>query len=135
MNELNFNTEWNTTFRNNKGKFTGQGFIFDTGENDPANDLYSHYHSTGSRVFGADSTLDGMLDKMVAEFDTRKRITIAHDVQRYEAGKIYQPRPGGATTFRVTWPALRHKNLWQGDNQGRYLATLWLDQENAPFKK
>jgi hypothetical protein len=137
-NELNFNTEWNTTFRNNKGKFTGQAFIYDTGENDPAADLFSHYHSSGSRFFGPlnppDSTMDGLLEKMRDEFDTKKRQAIAQDVQRYEGGKMYQPRPGGATSFRITWPALRNKNVWQGDSQGRYLATLWLDQSKPPFK-
>jgi peptide/nickel transport system substrate-binding protein len=142
-NELNFNTEWNTTFRNNKGRFSGQGFIFDTGENDPAADLFSHYHSSGSRYFGPatpDTTMDGLLEKMREEFDLKKRQAIAQDVQRYEGGKMYQPRPGGATNFRITWPALRNKSgttssIWQGDNQGRYLATIWLDQTKQPFKQ
>jgi ABC-type transport system substrate-binding protein len=137
--ELDFATEWQT-FRFNQGKFVGQGFIFDTGENDPANDLFSHYHSSGSRYFGpaggggSDPQLDKMAESLLAEFDVKKRIAIAHEVQRYEGGKMYQPRPGGATTFRITWPALRNKNVWQGDSQGRYLATIWLDQTKPPFR-
>ncbi|HLF77410.1 MAG TPA: ABC transporter substrate-binding protein [Dehalococcoidia bacterium] len=139
MKELDFGTEWQT-FRFNKGKFSGQGFIFDTGENDPANDLYSHYHSSGSRSFGADPQFDSMSDKLLQEFDVKKRIAIAHEIQKYEGGKMYQPRPGGATTFRITWPALRNKSgdqngtIWRGDNQGRYLSTIWLDQTKPPFK-
>jgi ABC-type transport system substrate-binding protein len=135
MNELDFATEWNITFRNNKGKFSGQGFILDINELDPAVDLFGHYHPSGSKYFGSDSTLDGMLEKMVAEFDTKKRQSIAHDIQRYEGGKNFQPLPGGATNYRITWPALRNKFVWQGDSQGRYLATLWLDQTKPPFKK
>jgi ABC-type oligopeptide transport system substrate-binding subunit len=131
--ELDFSTEWQT-FRFNKGKFAGQAFIFDTGENDPANDLYSHYHSSGSRVFGFDPEMDALNDRMLGEFDVKKRMAVAQDIQRLEGKKMYQPRPGGATSFRITWPALRNKNVWQGENQGRYLSTVWLDQTKPPFK-
>lgn len=140
MTELDFATEWQT-FRFNKGKFVGQAFIFDTGESNPANDLYSHYHTSGSRSFGGDQQLDSMCDKILLEFDTKKAIALAHEIQRYEGGKLYQPRPGGATRFRIKWPALRNKSaassgsIWQGDSQGRYLATLWLDHTKPPFKQ
>lgn len=132
--ELDFASVWNITFRNNKGKFSGVAFILDINELDPAVDLFGHYHPSGSKFFGSDPALDSMLEKMVAEFDAKKRQGIAHDVQRYEGGKNYQPLPGGATTFRITWPALRNKFVWQGDSQGRYLATTWLDQTKPPFK-
>jgi ABC-type transport system substrate-binding protein len=135
--ELEYNTEWNSQFRNNKGRFVGQAWIYDTGESDPANDLNSHYHSSGSRYFGPitpDATMDSTLERMLQEFDTAKRQALAHEVQRYEAGKMFQPRPGGATRFRITWPALRNREVWQGDSQGRYLATLWLDQTKPPFR-
>ncbi len=139
--ELDFSTEWQT-FRFNKGRFTGQSFIFDTGENDPANDLHSHYHTGGSRYFGpagaglpADALLDGLIDKMLQEFDIRRRIALAHEIQRHEGSMIYQPRPGGATSFRIRWPAVRNYNVWQGDNQGRYLATIWLNRSKPPFKR
>src|SRR5262249_45377259 len=74
LNELNYNTEWNTTFRNNKGHFVGQAWIYDTGESDPTNDLFSHYHSTGSRYFGpngGDPAMDDLLSKMNQEFDVQ----------------------------------------------------------------
>jgi ABC-type transport system substrate-binding protein len=136
INEIDYDTEWNTNFRNNKGRFSGMAFIFDTGESDPANDLYSHYHPAGSRYFGpegGDKTMSDMLDKMVAEFDNKKRQDLAHDVLRYEGGRMFQPRPGGASGFRITWPALRNKDVWRDENQGRYLSTLWLDQTKRPF--
>jgi ABC-type transport system substrate-binding protein len=133
QHELNYDTEWNTTFRNNKGRFSGMAFIFDTGESDPTNDLFSHYHSSGSRYFGGDATMDGMLERMLQEFDNKKRMDLAHDVQRYEGGKHWGPRPGGASGFRITWPALRNTLVWQDENQGRYLSTIWLDQTKPPF--
>jgi peptide/nickel transport system substrate-binding protein len=131
--ELNYDTEWNSNFRNNRGKFAGMAFTYDTGESDPVNDLYSHYHSSGSRYYIGDQKMDGMLDQAMAEFDTAKRKQIALDVQKYESGKFFGPRIGGASGFRITWPALRNKNVWQDENQGRYLATNWLDQTKAPF--
>jgi len=134
IESLDFASVWNVTFRNNDGAFSGMSFILDINELDPAVDMFAHYHKSGSKFFGGDATFDGMLEKMVAEFDPEKRKTMAHEVQRYEGGKNYQPLPGGATTFRITWPALRNKFVWQGDSQGRYLATLWLDQGKAPFK-
>jgi ABC-type transport system substrate-binding protein len=130
---LDFASVWNQTFRNNKGDFSGVGFILDVNELDPAVDLFGHYHSSGSKYFGGDSTMTTMLEKMVAEFDKDARKKIAQDIQRYEGGANFQPLPGGATTFRITWPALRNKFVWQGDSQGRYLATMWLDQKKAPF--
>jgi hypothetical protein len=78
--------------------------------------------------------MDALNEKIIVEFDVKKRIAVAHDIQRLEGKRMYQPRPGGATTFRITWPALRNKNVWQGENQGRYLATIWLDQSKPPFK-
>lgn len=131
--ELNYDSEWNTSFRNNKGDFNGMAFIFDTGESDPTNDLVTHYHTSGSRYFGGDATMDGMLEDMLAEFDLEARKALAHEVQRYEGGKFWGPRPGGASGFRITWPALRNKHVWQDENQGRYLATVWLDQSKPPF--
>jgi len=132
---LDFASVWNITFRNNKGDFSGASFILDINELDPVVDLFGHYHPSGSKFFGSDATMNAMLEKMVGEFDNDKRKTLVHDFERYEGGKNFQPLPGGATTFRITWPALRNKFVWQGDSQGRYLSTLWLDQTKAPFKK
>ena len=132
---LDFASVWNITFRNNKGDFKGASYILDINELDPVVDLFAHYHQSGSKYFGSDTTMNGMLEKMVGEFDNDKRKTMVHDFERYEGAKNFQPLPGGATTFRITWPALRNKFVWQGDSQGRYLATMWLDQTKAPFKK
>ena len=132
---LDYASVWNVTFRNNKGAFSGASFILDINELDPVVDLFAHYHPSGSKYFGSDATMNGMLEKMVGEFDNDKRRAMVNDFERYEGGANFQPLPGGATTFRITWPALRNKFVWQGDSQGRYLATQWLDQTKAPFKK
>jgi ABC-type transport system substrate-binding protein len=133
INELNYDTEWNSTFRINKGKFSGMGFTYDTGEADPINDLYSHYHSSGSRYFMGDANVDKLLEQAMTEFDIEKRRQLAIDVQKIESSKFYNPRVGGASGFRITWPALRNKHVWQDENQGRYLTTNWLDTTKAPF--
>jgi ABC-type transport system substrate-binding protein len=135
VKQLDFASVWNITFRNNRGDFSGASFILDINELDPTVDMFQHYHPSGSKFFGSDTAMNQMLEKMVGEFDNDKRKAMAHDFQRYEAGKNFQPLPGGASTFRITWPALRNKFVWQGDSQGRYLATLWLDQTKAPFKR
>ncbi|HEX5368434.1 MAG TPA: ABC transporter substrate-binding protein [Dehalococcoidia bacterium] len=130
--QLDFDTDW-AKFRTNKGAFSGMGFLYDSGENDPANDLFSHYHPAGSRSFGSDAKMAAMIEQMMVEFDLQNRIALAHEVQRYEGGMNWQPRPGGASSFRMTWPALRNKNVWRDEDQGRYLATIWLDQTKPPF--
>jgi ABC-type transport system substrate-binding protein len=132
VTELDYDRDW-AAFRGNKGDFAGMGFIYDSGETDPTNDLFSHYHPSGSRYFGGDAKMNGMLEQMLVEFDLQKRLALAHEVQRYEGGMNWQPRPGGASGFRITWPALRNKNVWRDENQGRYLATVWLDQKRPPF--
>jgi peptide/nickel transport system substrate-binding protein len=133
IKELNYAAEWNNIFRFNKGQFSGTALFLDSAAGEPANNLFMHYHTTGSQYFGGDSTLDDMTSKAQREFDEKKRKDLVHEIQRYEAGKLYQPRLGGATTLDVSWPALRNKWVWQGGPQP--LFTTWLDTEKAPFKK
>ena len=75
-----------------------------------------------------------MTKKAMAEFDAAKRKQLVHDIQRYEGGKMFFPRIGGARGFSVSWPAVRNREVYQGGTQ-RALTTLWLDQTKAPFKK
>jgi ABC-type transport system substrate-binding protein len=133
IRELNYQAEWNNGFRFNKGQFSGTALFLDSAAGDPTDNLFLHYNSAGSQFFGGDSTLDDMTGKALREFDDKKRMAIVHDIQRYEAGKSFQPRIGGASRFDLTWPALRNKFVWQGGPHAIF--TIWLDQEKAPFKK
>jgi hypothetical protein len=75
-----------------------------------------------------------MTTKMRREFDEKKRIELSHEIQKYEASKMYYMAfPGGANGFTLHWPCVRGRNVWQGDAY-RDDATLWLDQTKPPFK-
>jgi ABC-type transport system substrate-binding protein len=126
--------EFNATFRNNRGQFKGAGFITDNIEAHPIMDLAAHYHSGGGRYFGGDQKVDDMLDQANREFDVKKQQQIVHELQRYEGEKHFQPRLGGGSGFRITWPALRNKGVWQGSVL-RWLATVWLDPTKPPLNR
>jgi hypothetical protein len=69
------------------------------------------------------------------EFDVDKRRSLAHDVQRYVAGKSYSPRIGGAPGYQLTWEVIRNKFVWQAG--GGTLVdpqTIWLDPAKKPLR-
>jgi hypothetical protein len=118
----------------NKGQFSGFGVELDTLEPDFAADLYSHYNSAGSRFFGGDATLDDLTGKMLMEFDLKKRVALAQELQKYDAMKQFRPSTASATSFRVAWPAHRNRRVWQG-NGARFLAHIFIDPDKPPLKK
>jgi hypothetical protein len=126
--------DFNATFRNNRGEFVGAGFITDNVEAHPVIDLQAHYHSQGGRYFGGDAHADELLDKATLEFDEEEQKAIIHEFQRYEGEKHFQPRLGGGNNYRITWPALRNKGVWQGSLL-RWHATVWLDPSKPPLGK
>jgi peptide/nickel transport system substrate-binding protein len=129
--ELDFSKEW-LTFRQNKGLFKGMAFEIDVNDFDLGADLFAHYNSAGSRFFGGDAALDEMTNNLQREYDAAKRRQLAFDLQRYDARKAYRPAATSASTFRIGWPAHRMRRVWNG-NVNRYLATVALDQDKAPF--
>lgn len=142
---VNFNTEWRPQYVDNKGRFEGVATLTNLSPPDPGDNLYSHFNKGGARFNGysADGkgvNLDGdpwmneQTTKMRREFDEKKRIALAHEFQRYEAKKMYNPRsPGGANGFELVWPALQNWRVWQGDSQ-RIYASFWIDTTKPPFK-
>jgi len=117
--------------------FAGVSVSLSNLPDDPANYLFSYYNSRGSLRMGTDSTLDDLTSKAVAEFDNAKRMTLTHEIQRYEGGKNFYPRFGGATGFSLAWPVLRNRQVYRGGT-GRAdtnnPSTLWLDNTKAPLK-
>src|SRR5207244_1757147 len=79
-------------------------------------DLFGHFHSAGGRYFGGDDKMDAYINQAQREFDAKKRQAIVHDIQRYEGGKLFQPKLGGASSFRISWPVVRNKNVWSSSN-------------------
>jgi hypothetical protein len=103
IHEVNYQTDWNTTFRYNRGKFSGAGFVRDTGAPHPVNNLFYHYHTNGGANFGGDSTMDDLLVKAQREFDTKRAMTLAHEVQRYEE-KGLLPARRWRQQLTLSWP-------------------------------
>src|SRR4051812_35050699 len=131
----NYDADWVINYHNQaKQPFNGVTISLSSLAQDPATYLYAYYNSKGQLRQGTDATLDDMTKKAMAEFDTNKRKQLVHDIQRYEGGKMFFPRIGGARGFSVAWPAVRNREVYQGGTQ-RALTTLWLDQTKAPFKK
>jgi ABC-type transport system substrate-binding protein len=127
-----------------RGRFEGLSYGVDAGGPEPANYLFTRYHPTGSWFYGFDadgkSTFSGdpeitsIVEQMRREFDDKKRMQLAFDVQRHEGKKMYSPlAPGGANQFEVAWPAVRGREVWQGVTS-RNFAYLWLDPNRAPLK-
>lgn len=131
----NYDAEWVPKYHNQSlGPFSGVTISLSLLAQDPATYLHSYYNSKGALRQGTDSTLDELTTKMVREFDTKKRMEIGFEIQRYEGQKMFYPRIGGATGFSLGWPAVRNRNVYQGGTM-RQFATLWLDQEKAPFRR
>lgn len=143
--EQNFAGEFRSVVQNGGGKFEGVSFINSFSVPDASDFLFRFYNSKGAFYYGydadgkgtgaGDTTLDEMTTKMRREFDEKKRLEIVHDIQRYEASKMYYMAfPGGANAFTLHWPCVRGRQVWQGDGY-RDDATLWLDQTKPPFKQ
>lgn len=125
-------SEWNPNFRTNRGEFHGMGMEMDTNEMDPAADLFSHYHSAGSRYYGGDGELDRLCRALVQEFDLEARVELAHELQRYEGKAQFRPSSTSSSTIRIGWPAERNRGVWRG-NENRWHADIWLDRTLPPF--
>jgi ABC-type transport system substrate-binding protein len=135
LDPVNYNADWTPKYRNIKGKFVGAGtWTPNLGTDDPTNQLYSLYNSNGALYQGGDQMLDDLTNKMLKEFDTKKRQALAHDVQRHEAEQWFYTRNGAASSFQLSWPVLRNQLVWQGGTS-RTDATLFLDPERAPLKR
>ena len=130
----NYDAEWVPRYHNqSNGPFSGVTVSLSSLAQDPATYLHAYYSSRGPLRQGTDATLDEMTNKIVKEFDEKRRMALAHDIQRYEGEKMYYPRIGGATGFSLGWPAVRNREVSRGGTM-RGLTTLWLDQEKAPFR-
>ena len=103
---------------------------------DPITSLYQFYHPGGGLTQGTDATMEDLINKANREFDTKKRIELAHEIQRYEGGKQFFPRIAAASGFDVSWPVVRNRNVWKADSfSNRGLNTVLLDPEKAPMKR
>jgi len=133
----NYFADWFPKYHNQSaGPFSGVTISLSNLAEDPANYLFSYYNSKGTLRQGSDSTLDDLTSKAVAEFDAKKRMSLVHEIQRYEGGKNFFPRLGGGTGFSLSWPAVRNREVFRGGTaRSQALSTLWLDPTKAPLNK
>ena len=138
---LNYASEWTPQIRQTKSKFTGVSWGPDTAPAEAVAAAFYNYNSTGGSYFmGGDSTLDDMTRKARAEFDDKKRVSIIHELQRYEAGKMYNELTANAGGFNLAWPALRNILVYRGgtnwmDGAGNTGLKAFIDPSLPPIKK
>ncbi len=134
-------------YRDNQGKYEGYSYIAGPTTADEATGFlvwrytkgggagYLGFDSAGKGDGSGDPQVDALMKKAQSEFDTEKRKAIINDAQRYLAGKMYNlPKPGGANTFTMAWPALANFNTYNGDRRTQNYY-WWIDDTQAPVKK
>jgi peptide/nickel transport system substrate-binding protein len=145
-NLVDYVTEY-PKYRDNNGKYEGWAYIAGPTTADDAVGMLAWRYSRGGgagylgfdvagKADGSgDPQVDAMLKKAQSEMDTDKRRAVIFDIQRYLAGKQYNvPKPGEASYFTLTWPALGNFNVYRGDRRTPNYH-WWLDESQAPLKK
>ena len=151
VDPVGFTTDWRPKFADVHGKHDGFAFRPRSGAPDIGDQLYSRFNKNGtfyqgfsadgSSSFAGDPQMDDLTLKMRREFDTKKRVQLAYELQRLEAKQQYFPYfPGGANTLKIAWPCVANLGVYNGiagtGGSGRdELAYYWLDETKAPFKK
>ena len=145
-------TNWNAEFRDSRGYFEGLAYRQTPIPAEPGDALYVTYNKAGSFYYGfdpdgkgvtsasgpftGDPTCEDLTLKIRSEFDTAKRISYAHELQKYLGKQQYFMRAlGSATGFNVAWPAVRNFGIYNGLSWGFLWRNYWMDETQAPLKK
>jgi ABC-type transport system substrate-binding protein len=128
-----------------KGNFPEMFNTVDFPPGDVASFLRAHYHPSGN-LFGGwdendkgvnpkgDTFMTAQVEKILAEFDSKKKQELVWDFQRYAQKMFYYSRyPGGATALSLQWPAVKNFNVFRGYDLARIFTYEWLDQTQPPF--
>lgn len=126
--------EYQRKYRDARGQFEGVSARTDSAPDDPTLNLVGHYNSKGAQYQGNDATLEDLTNKMLKEFDTKKRQQLGYEVQRHDAKMSYFPLTGSASAFELWWPVVRNVLVWQGGSM-RTNATYFIDETKPPVKK
>ena len=126
--------EYQRKYRDARGQFEGVSARTDSAPDDPTLNLVGHYNSKGAQYQGNDATLEDLTNKMLKEFDTKKRQQLGYEVQRYDAKTNFFPLFGSASAFELWWPTVRNVQVWQGGTN-RTNATYFIDDSKPPQKK
>jgi peptide/nickel transport system substrate-binding protein len=150
-NIVDYATDFPRIYRDGKGRFDGMSYKLGPsgGGDDAIGRLIFFNHSRGGGYsghdvdgrgdFSGDAWLDDTLNKAKGEVDAERRKSLAQEVQRYLAKKLYSIRwPGGATGFEVAWPAVQNYRVYRSLGtswDARVHPNFWLDQTKAPFRR
>jgi ABC-type transport system substrate-binding protein len=135
---INYQTEWNTErYVTSGGKFSGVTWGPDTSPPDGASAAFFQFNSKGGRYQGGpnvDPTMEDLTVRARREFDDKKRADLVHEVDRYNAGKMWNNKIGTAGSFALSWPAYRNYGVFQGGTNWMDLRAF-IDPSQAPLKK
>jgi ABC-type transport system substrate-binding protein len=142
-NTMSWQSEWNTlNYRYAKGNFNGTSWGPDVTGGDATSSLFFFYNEAGGAYWGADAELSTRTEAARQEFDDKKRMALAHDIQRYEAGVMFNEKIGGAGGFTLMWPAVRNVFANLGGTNWMDIEVLtstglkhYIDPAYAPLKK
>jgi ABC-type transport system substrate-binding protein len=93
----------------------------------------------GNNAFAGDPKLDGMIEKIQAEFDQKAQIDLTHDLIRYMTGQTYMvPRPVANRGYEIWWPAVSNHGMRErwANNNALWTETAidwWIDTTQPPF--
>jgi peptide/nickel transport system substrate-binding protein len=86
----------------------------------------------GKGTFAGDPRVDDDIKKARLEVDQDKRRQLMIDLQKYLGAKQYVFRyPGGASGFRLTWPAIKNVGVYHNDVRPWF--NEWLDPTQKPL--
>jgi ABC-type transport system substrate-binding protein len=144
----------NTRYAASGGRFEGLGWSVGgaAGHVDPGERLYASFNSRGSLFGGFDAAgagthtgdlaMDEMTRNLRTEFDLDKRLSIAAEIQRLNARRVYLlNNPGGASGVCVSWPVVRNVGVYRRDAPANNLGNptsvyyMWLDDTKSPVNR
>jgi len=131
---------------NNGGEFKDLLNTLDFGGPDPGAYFRTHMHKAGS-LFGGwpaggsgaaskdgDPIMNDTIEKLLGEFDEKKRFALAYDIIRHHAKMNYKPRyPGAATQLTLAWPAIQNLDTWRGYGLAGAFSYEWIDPTKKPL--
>jgi ABC-type transport system substrate-binding protein len=131
---------------NNGGEFKDLLNTLDFGGPDPGAYFRTHMHKAGS-LFGGwpaggsgaaskdgDPIMNDTIEKLLGEFDEKKRFAFAYDIIRHHAKMNYKPRyPGAATQLTLAWPAIQNLDTWRGYGLAGAFSYEWIDPTKKPL--
>jgi ABC-type transport system substrate-binding protein len=131
----------NGNFEGMTFRVVGIGGFVDIGEK-----LFAEFNTKGGPIFigfdpegkgtqAGDPQTEDWTNKMRSEFDTKKRISLVQDLQRYNAQKQYSTLlPGGAAGLSLAWPIVRNRGVYRVGLHWPLNHFEWLDETKAPLK-